>query len=95
MTLTADVENLRRDVDHLTRELEVQKALNAQRTEQISGEGGIINTMKSNYASLVETNRALKEEIKGVKKAMYWVGAILITSCVGYVFASLQIASGG
>lgn len=83
MTLASDVETLQREVVRQGKLIEEQARLLAKQEEQINGERGISATLTAIFG-----------EIKGIKKAMYWVAGLIITSSLGLAFGALKVVGG-
>ena len=86
MTVVDDVRELQAEVAELKRENAELRARAAQTNEQINGERGI-------SATLTTLRKELTGEIRGLRRAAYWVAGLIVAGSVGFGFAALQIVN--
>lgn len=88
MSLVREVEELKLEFAQVVEKSEKQDKINARLEEQINGERGL-------SATLTQVNKDLKDEIKGVKKAMYWVAGIIVAGSITMAFSAFSLIGGG
>jgi hypothetical protein len=83
VTLIADVQGLRDEQAKLAEIVSVQAKTIARQEEQINGERGL--------SAAITTQTA---EIRGLRKAAYWVAGLIVAGSVTMAFSALQLVGG-
>lgn len=83
MSLLEDFRALKAQVDALAAQVEQNRTTGALHEEQINGERGLSATID-----------ALTVEVKGLRKAAYWLAALIVSSSIAFAFSVLTVFSG-
>jgi len=82
MTLFSDMSKLQEDVGRLATRLDETARLANQHDEQISGERGLSSAIAG-----------LTDEIKGLRKAAWWVAGVIVAGSITFAFSVLTLVS--
>ena len=80
MPIIDDVRKLQVEVKELSDQLENEKRLSGLVHEQINGERGLSAVINQQTT-----------EIKGLRKAAYWVAGLIISGSIGFAFSVLAL----
>jgi hypothetical protein len=80
MTLLQDVEALRVEVDRLAEVVNTNKDGLGRHEEQINGERGLSAAIKQ-----------LSEEVRGLRRAAYWVAGLIVAGSITFAFSVLAV----
>ena len=80
MTLLSELHAMRKQVAELAAALDAAEALVSRHEEQINGQRGLQRALDENT-----------QEIKGLRKAAYWVAGLIISSSVGFAISVLLL----
>jgi hypothetical protein len=72
------------DIETLSAKVEALDKLIARQEEQINGERGISSAINAQTG-----------EIRGLRKAAYWVAGLIVAGSITMAFAALQLVGGG
>jgi Cu/Ag efflux pump CusA len=81
MTLLEDVQALRRACNEITTQIRALQAASDRQEEQINGQRGLSATLNE-----------LALEIKGLRRAAYWVAGVIVTGSITFAFGVLRLA---
>jgi hypothetical protein len=86
--MVGDVELLKREVATLKLELDLQKAINVKRDEQIGGERGL-------SATITTHNTEIKSELRALKRLLYTVLMAVVLGSITMAFSAFSLVGGG
>jgi hypothetical protein len=80
MSLLTDIDTIRRELQRHATVIEEQAKIIARQDEQLNGERGMSAALNANTA-----------EVRGLRKAMYWVAGLIVAGSISMVFAALPL----
>lgn len=80
MTLVEDIRKLQESVRDLANQVEVNKQAITRHDEQISGERGLSAAINQ-----------LTAEVRGLRKAAYWVAGLIVAGAISFAFSVLTL----
>lgn len=84
MSLLADMDAFRLELGRQADLIEAQGKVIAKQEEQINGERGL--------SAAINT---LMDEVRGLRKAMYWVAGLIVMGSIGMAFTAIQLVGTG
>jgi hypothetical protein len=89
MPLFEEVRGVKEEVARVRALAEENRERGMMAQEQINGERGINAAIKGLSQDLIEAEARLSAKIDKLYKAAYWLGALIIASCIGFAFSVL------
>lgn len=83
MSLLTDLEAVQREQNRLAAVVDEQARIIARQEEQLNGERGMSAALNANTA-----------EVRGLRKAMYWVAGLIVAGSISMAFAALPLIGG-
>jgi hypothetical protein len=80
MTLIGDLETVRQEQARQAAELEAETRRGARHEEQINGERGLSAAINAQTA-----------EIRGLRKAAYWVAGLIVAGSITMAFSAISL----